>query len=79
MWEVLRSAQLEAAVAKAGGLDATMAECGDNLSVGQRQLFCLARCARGATATTTATASLRRTTLTHGCQVLGRQGRGARH
>ncbi len=27
----------------AGGLDARMAECGDNLSVGQRQLFCLAR------------------------------------
>ena len=30
-------------VAAAGGLDASMAEAGDNLSVGQRQLFCLAR------------------------------------
>lgn len=26
-----------------GGLDARMEENGDNLSVGQRQLFCLAR------------------------------------
>lgn len=39
----LASAQLTAPVAAAGGLDASMAEAGDNLSVGQRQLFCLAR------------------------------------
>ncbi len=39
----LGAAQLTAAVAAAGGLDASMAEAGDNLSVGQRQLFCLAR------------------------------------
>jgi ABC-type multidrug transport system fused ATPase/permease subunit len=39
----LAAAQLTAAVAAGGGLDAGMAEAGDNLSVGQRQLFCLAR------------------------------------
>lgn len=44
MWEVLRAVQLGAAVRKLGGLDARMAEAGNNLSVGQRQLFCLARC-----------------------------------
>jgi len=38
--------QLGGAVARLGGLDARMAEAGDNLSVGQRQLFCLARRAR---------------------------------
>jgi ABC-type multidrug transport system fused ATPase/permease subunit len=40
---VLRAVQLAAAVRKLGGLDARMAEAGNNLSVGQRQLFCLAR------------------------------------
>jgi ABC-type transport system involved in cytochrome bd biosynthesis fused ATPase/permease subunit len=40
----LAAAQLTGAVAAGGGLDAGMAEAGDNLSVGQRQLFCLARC-----------------------------------
>ena len=35
--------QLGSAVSGFGGLDSHMAEAGDNLSVGQRQLFCLAR------------------------------------
>ncbi|BDA43779.1 probable cystic fibrosis transmembrane conductance regulator [Coccomyxa sp. Obi] len=43
LWQVLRAVQLAAAVKKLGGLDARMAEAGNNLSVGQRQLFCLAR------------------------------------
>ncbi len=36
-------AQMKRPVADMGGLDARMAEAGDNLSAGQRQLFCLAR------------------------------------
>ncbi|PRW21108.1 multidrug resistance-associated 1 isoform X3 [Chlorella sorokiniana] len=43
LWEVLKAAQLGGAVSALGGLDARMQEAGDNLSVGQRQLFCLAR------------------------------------
>lgn len=43
LWEVLGAVQLKPAIAAAGGLAAPMAEAGDNLSVGQRQLFCLAR------------------------------------
>jgi hypothetical protein len=45
LWEVLGAVQLKPAISAAGGLSAPMAEAGDNLSVGQRQLFCLARCA----------------------------------
>jgi ATP-binding cassette subfamily C (CFTR/MRP) protein 4 len=43
LWEVLSSVQLKSAIKAAGGLRVRMAEAGDNLSVGQRQLFCLAR------------------------------------
>ena len=46
LWAALKAVQLGGAVARLGGLDARMAEAGDNLSVGQRQLFCLARRAR---------------------------------
>ena len=44
MWDAIAAAQLKSAVSAAGGLDASMAEAGNNLSVGQRQLLCLARC-----------------------------------
>ena len=44
LWEALEAVQLKGAVRELdGGLHARMAEAGDNLSVGQRQLFCLAR------------------------------------
>jgi ABC-type multidrug transport system fused ATPase/permease subunit len=43
LWRVLSAVQLKAAICAAGGLHVRMAEAGDNLSVGQRQLFCLAR------------------------------------
>lgn len=45
LWSVLADVQLKGAIRAAGGLHVRMAEAGDNLSVGQRQLFCLARCA----------------------------------
>lgn len=43
LWQVLHHVQLAGAVTAMGGLDARMADAGDNLSVGQRQLLCLAR------------------------------------
>jgi ABC-type multidrug transport system fused ATPase/permease subunit len=43
LWRVLTAVQLKPAIRAAGGLHVKMAEAGENLSVGQRQLFCLAR------------------------------------
>ena len=44
LWDVLSAVKLKAVIrGSPGGLDTRMQEAGDNLSVGQRQLFCLAR------------------------------------
>lgn len=43
LWNALRTVQLEGPLRALGGLAAPMLDGGENLSVGQRQLFCLAR------------------------------------
>eukprot|EP00210_Caulerpa_lentillifera_P008933 g8524.t1 len=43
IWKVLCKVHLNETVKAFGGINAPVAECGDNLSVGQRQLLCLAR------------------------------------
>eukprot|EP00928_Gymnodinium_smaydae_P032347 TRINITY_DN23454_c0_g1_i1.p1 TRINITY_DN23454_c0_g1~~TRINITY_DN23454_c0_g1_i1.p1 ORF type:complete len:1288 (+),score=192.78 TRINITY_DN23454_c0_g1_i1:407-3865(+) len=43
LWEALANAQLTEVVQTMGGLDAPIVEGGENLSAGQRQLFCIAR------------------------------------
>eukprot|EP00210_Caulerpa_lentillifera_P008106 g7740.t1 len=43
IWSILNQVHMSTAVNNIGGIDAPIAECGTSLSVGQRQLLCLAR------------------------------------
>jgi ABC-type multidrug transport system fused ATPase/permease subunit len=43
LWEALEKSSMKIKTIEMGGLDALISQSGDNLSVGQRQLICLAR------------------------------------
>lgn len=43
LWDALEKANIKQKVTESGGLDGVVAQSGDNLSIGQRQLLCLAR------------------------------------
>lgn len=43
IWEVVKKCNIEPLISSIGGLDTVLASGGSNLSVGERQLLCLAR------------------------------------
>ncbi|KAL2628814.1 hypothetical protein R1flu_013500 [Riccia fluitans] len=43
LWKMLEKCHMKEALSAVGGLDLRVSECGESLSVGQRQLLCLAR------------------------------------